>query len=574
MTAVAEIGEVAAQQSGDASGEPARKHGRRWLIGGAVAGAALVAGYVGTAFAVSDELPNGMTVSGVPVGGMEPGEAAAAIEEALAARLQDPLTVTLGEKGAQIVPAQAGLRFDAAATLAPYTGLSFSPVVLWQHLFGGASVEVATGADAAALTTALEQVSDALTTAPTEGAVALVAGQVQVTDAAAGLKPNIAGAVETLSNDWMTGQRLPLPGDAVEPQVGQAAVDSAAAQAKVVLGAPVTVQIDGSALQLSAEQLGQVITFEPVDGDLVAKVDGEAVQQLLASQLAAHNVAPKDAKVEIADGKPRVVPAVDGKQVTAQALAEAIEKAAVSNQNRNAPVSPEAKPAEFSTKDAEALGIKEVIADFSTPLTWETRRTANIARGSELVNGTIVRPGETFSLEQTLGEVDAHTGFVDAGVIINGIHTDSMGGGLSQLATNVFNAGFLAGFVDVEHRPHTEYLSRYPEGREATLWTGHLDVKWTNDTPYAALLEAGVTDDVAWIKVWSTKHWNVEHWTSERFSYRPPTKREVFTKPCEPQEEGGAGFSVTVTRVRSHGEVKESQDWTTHYQAVDEIVCK
>ncbi|MDO4792026.1 MAG: VanW family protein [Buchananella hordeovulneris] len=569
MTGVGQIEQVAAAQALEA--KPRARW--PWIAAGATV-AALGAGYVGLAYALAGTMPTNLTVSGVPVGGLDFAAASQKVEAALAGRLQEPLALVVGSREAQLVPAEAGLGFDVPATLAPYDGLSFSPVVMWHRVTGGSAIDVETTVDAAALTSAVEQVADALTTAPTEGAISLAAAEVEVSPVKAGLAPDVPASVEALGANWMLSTRQELPGVAVAPQVAQEEIDRAAAEAKVVLGAAVTLQVEGQALQLPPEKLAEVVSYVPAEDKLVVQVDGEAISTHFAAQLAPLTVQPVDAKVQIENGAPRIVPAQDGKKVEAADIAAVVAKAVVSNQDRNAPVTPTVVSAKFSTADAEALGIKEKIADFSTPLTWETRRTQNIARGSELINGVIVPAGETFSLEQALGEVDSHTGFVDAGVILNGSHVDSMGGGLSQLATNVFNAGFLSGFVDVEHRPHTEYLSRYPEGREATLWTGHLDVKWKNDTPYAALIEAGVTDGEAWIRIWSTKYWKVDFTTSERYSYRAPTRVEVFTKPCEPHEAGAPGFSVTVTRTRSHGSVSETQEWETHYHAVNELVCK
>jgi hypothetical protein len=72
-----------------------------------------------------------------------------------------------------------------------------------------------------------------------------------------------------------------------------------------------------------------------------------------------------------------------------------------------------------------------------------------------------------------------------------------MGGGLSQLSTTTFNAAYEAGMEDVEHRPHSEWFSRYPAGREATIYTGVLDMRWKNTAPTGVLVQAWVAVDDA-----------------------------------------------------------------------------
>lgn len=99
--------------------------------------------------------------------------------------------------------------------------------------------------------------------------------------------------------------------------------------------------------------------------------------------------------------------------------------------------------------------MEEVVGEYSTPYTSQYGRDQNLIAGTGAINATLVRAGETFSLSDALGPVDAEHGFAAAGVISAGQHTDAMGGGLSEVNTTVFNAGFEAGMDDVEHHPHT-----------------------------------------------------------------------------------------------------------------------
>ena len=192
----------------------------------------------------------------------------------------------------------------------------------------------------------------------------------------------------------------------------------------------------------------------------------------------------------------------------------------------------------------------------------------------DLVNGTVVKPGEVFSLEKTLGEVDYEHGFADAGVISNGQHVDSLGGGLSQVATTVFNAGFEAGMDDTEHHAHQYYFDRYPAGREATLWTGKLDVKFTNSTSHAVLVQAWLDGEQIHVRMWSTKYYDVSITSSDRFNFRPVSTERKSGPGCEPYSGGNPGFDITVTRTRKHdGKALPDDVLTTQYAADNDIVC-
>ncbi len=185
-----------------------------------------------------------------------------------------------------------------------------------------------------------------------------------------------------------------------------------------------------------------------------------------------------------------------------------------------------------------------------------------------------MRPGETFSLTEALGPIDAAHGFVEAGAIINGEHSDAWGGGLSQLSTTTFNAAFLAGFKDVEHHPHSEWFARYPEGREATLFTGSLDMQWENDTPYGALVQAWVEGGRLHVRVWGTSYWTVATTTGPRSNVVRPTTVYSQSATCEAQSSGNPGFTVTVTRTVSRdGEVHSDESWTVRYKPQNAVVC-
>ena len=125
-------------------------------------------------------------------------------------------------------------------------------------------------------------------------------------------------------------------------------------------------------------------------------------------------------------------------------------------------------------------------------------RVTNIQRIADAVDGTVVPPGEVFSVNDHVGQRTTSKGYVAAGAIIGGElyccdHPANIGGGTSQFATTLYNAVFFAGLEDVEHRPHSVWFSRYPMGREATLGFPSPDVKFRNDTPWPVTVDVSYT---------------------------------------------------------------------------------
>ena len=113
----------------------------------------------------------------------------------------------------------------------------------------------------------------------------------------------------------------------------------------------------------------------------------------------------------------------------------------------------------------------------------------NIKRAATLLDGTIILPGKVFSLNGALGKRTEAKGFVSAPQIFNGRFEDAVGGGISQVATTLYNAAFFSGIKLVAHQAHQFYISRYPMGREATVSWGGPELIFRNDWPAAILMK-------------------------------------------------------------------------------------
>jgi hypothetical protein len=141
----------------------------------------------------------------------------------------------------------------------------------------------------------------------------------------------------------------------------------------------------------------------------------------------------------------------------------------------------------------------KVIGEFTTYHSCCQSRVTNIHLIADTVDGAVVEPGETWSLNDYVGKRTVAKGYVAAGAIIGGElvccdHPANIGGGTSQFATTLYNAIFFAALDDINHKPHSIYFSRYPLGREATLgWTSP-DVVFLNDTEYPVTIETSHTD--------------------------------------------------------------------------------
>jgi vancomycin resistance protein YoaR len=149
------------------------------------------------------------------------------------------------------------------------------------------------------------------------------------------------------------------------------------------------------------------------------------------------------------------------------------------------------------------------------------------------------------------------------------------------VATTSYNAGFFGGMVDVEHHPHAFYISRYPVGREATVYWGSLDMRFKNPTKYGVLIRAYVVPSTPssagqmHVELWSTKVWDIKAGVSAKRNARSPGTQYDDTDKCVPQG-AVAGFDIDVYRnfYRPGSSVKvKTETRTANYQAADHVIC-
>jgi len=129
------------------------------------------------------------------------------------------------------------------------------------------------------------------------------------------------------------------------------------------------------------------------------------------------------------------------------------------------------------------VGIDSRIAHFVTHFdTAEVGRTQTVRRAIELIDGTVLQPGQIFSINQTVGERTIARGFGIGKVFINGTMKDQVGGGMCQVATTLFNAALLANLNIIERHQHVRTVPYVPAGGDATVYFGQKDFQFQNNT--------------------------------------------------------------------------------------------
>lgn len=558
----------------------------RWLLLGllAVLGLLYLAGY----FFTGDRIARGTTIEGVDVGGKSPTAAVTALE--VMPGLDRDLTLQAGRAQVTTGPAALGIALDAQSSVDQVAvGRSWDPRDMWEFVLGGEAYDAVLTVDEADLAAAIAEVGEKFDRDAREAAIGFrIAGERAVPEP---VSPRPGRAVEvTSARDAVlaayptaTGEPVVLPTVTVEPQVSETELATAMEEfANPAVSAPVAFRIAGERVVLEPEEFAPTLSVVSEDGALRPKLRAKRLLAVVEPKMASINLAPTDATVRIVDGAPQVVPGENGVSFDSEAITDGfLELVTKSGRERTMRVRTEISTPEFTAAEVRELGIKEMVSEFTTFFPYAEYRNINIGRAAELINGTVLKPGETFSLNGIVGERTAENGFVRGFIIADGIFRQELGGGVSQVATTAFNAAFFAGLKDVEHKAHSFYISRYPVGREATVAWPTIDLKFQNDTEYGVLVEAFRVNSTPssqgslTVRLWSTKTWDIEARASERFNFTSPATRRIPGDDCEPNE-GYGGFDINVFRdfyrPGSRERVK-SETIFTRYTPSDTVIC-
>lgn len=551
---------------------------------GFIAGSALgvlIALYAVDLLISQGNVPRGVTVAGVDVGGLKRSDAEERLRDQIEPRLVKPVAVRAGDVDATIDPARAGLQLDWASTLDQAGAQPLSPFTRLTSFFTSREVGVATQADKAQLLNTLENLRPQFDRDPAEGTIRFEGSTPIAVEPQQGQKLQVDDAAIAVVENWASGQTVSLPVQETPVTVSAEAVQTALTQlAQPAVSGPVLIRGEGANATLDPTAIAAALRFEPAEGGTLAmKVDNAKIVEAAGPQLKPTEKQGKDAQIVFSGGRPTVDASVDGKGVDWNPTLEPLPELLKGTGGRELTAKYLNTPAKVTTEQANQLGITEVIGEFSTG-GFAADSGVNIRTVAQKVNGAIIKPGETFSLNGFTGPRGKAQGYVEAGVIENGAPAREVGGGISQFATTLYNASYFAGLKDAGHREHSYYISRYPAAREATVFqnpngSSVIDLKFTNDSNTGVAIQTIWTPSSITVKLWGTKRYNVESVPGERTNYVDPAPKPGPPENCHASN-GAPGFTTSDTRVLrdvATGQVVRSDKRTVHYNPQPKITC-
>jgi vancomycin resistance protein YoaR len=561
-----------------------------WVATALLIAVVAVAGFAALQTVTWGKAGDGVSVAGVSVGGLDEAAVAAAVRDRVAPRVATVRLDAGGEEPIALTLDQLGILIDAEATAgkALAAGRRDLPLGISVWLPGGSSdVPPVVRVDGTAYKKGLAVVREQVDVPAKDARLKLAGEELAVVAAQQGREVDAVALERKILAAVAAGRSYagPVPTSVVEPEVSTVDAEARASAAATYLARPVTLRYRSKEVTLTPEQMaGMLSVNKGGDADqypLTFHNDRAAAE--LHRIFAFAETPPVDATVEVNDnGTVNVTESKSGMVLDMPVLMDELDDAATGGGLRTIFVALTPAFPELSTADVQNMGLSALGSQFVTYFDpRNTSRATNIALAAKLVDGAVVEPGETFSLNAAMGPRTANRGFDYAPVIAaDNVLRQGVGGGICQYATTLFNAVFFAGLPVAERRPHSLYISHYPTGRDATVAWGAIDFKFRNDTAKAIMIRSWIDGGALTVALVGKTGRTVAYKTSDFYDTRKPAHgkadpRVIYDSDLGPGvirwEKGIDGQSVKVERTvkDAAGKVLFRDTFVSHYDPMD-----
>ncbi|MGK2874916.1 MAG: hypothetical protein ACSLEW_04630 [Nocardioides sp.] len=355
-------------------------------------------------FTARGEIAEGTTVAGTDIGGVVPAEAERILSAAVAEQLDDPIRLMIDGQPVDLVPAEAGVQVDIAATLSrAEVTESVDPWELWDHFTGDEAIEPSTSIRERTFRKVMHGVDIEVGAPPRNAKVVVTADGVEVTAPRDGLAVDREAVRSLLLGNWYgEDSTVLLTLDETEPEIGGPQVRTFTDQfLDPALSGPVDLTFAGKPLRLPASMFGPTIKVRPVNGVLEGHLDQQAFNALVRPSIEAARTRPANARWVLADGVPTILKSRPGRIYTTEGATSAFLGVLLRTNDRSSAVRAQVTQPGWTTADAKKLRIDRVVGEASRATEWS--KNSGIEVGA--MSGVVVKPDTSFNLSRYVDSV-------------------------------------------------------------------------------------------------------------------------------------------------------------------------
>lgn len=243
-------------------------------------------------------------------------------------------------------------------------------------------------------------------------------------------------------------------------------------------------------------------------------------------------------------------------------------------------------PPEITAENLNATLYKDTLSTFTATSESESNRDTNLRLACEAINGMVINPGDVFSYNNALGERTAAKGYKLGPSFVNGTTTTTIGGGICQVSSALYNCAMLAD-LDIRTRENHGYAVSYVKlGMDAAVSWGSLDFCFANNTNYPIRIEATAEGGVTTVSLVGTDE--KDYYVELEYEVLATYNYETTYQTMAANNSGGyangdyitephTGYSIKTYRCKYNKETKEliskDEEDASYYNKCDAVVC-
>ena len=490
-------------------------------------------------------------------------------------KVNDPINFQTPQGTFTVTPEQIGLELDLPATI---NGISKNIFIFLKSAIFSTEVKPTINLDENTFKIALAKVITDNTKTPINATLATQGGKVVTTEAVSGTQIDWEKTKKSLRETWLyEGRKAEVVIVYIPPAVSNEDVNKVRSNlADLAVASPITLKIGTRSIEISPEVIGTALNFVPNKEKLESKFDETVIVNEISRLIPNIQTTASDAKFDFPGDKVVIVPAQEGIKFKPGQLDAALSPAFRQKDNRVVNLDSAVVKPLITTESLDALGIKEQLSTFRQDFDYLPYREINVGQAARYMDGKILKPGEIFSMNETIKERTTKNGYVKGIYIGEGGRFDfGLGGGVSIITSATWTAAFYAGLERIEQRAHSVHIARYAPGLEATVSWPKLDLKFKNNTQNNILIKAIPARDGITIAMYGTKEYDR---ITAKFGepYNLNNNIDVvnsYDPNCLPQDPA-PGFKIVVTRqFWKNNSIVQSENLTTSYRPSDNIIC-
>ena len=298
---------------------------------------------------------------------------------------------------------------------------------------------------------------------------------------------------------------------------------------------------------------------------LAFSVDEEFIKTVIEEKIPELENAAKDATIKRENGQFVLTDDVKGVAVDATESSKVIEEYFNEKwDKKSAEIELVTKIDEPKITRAALEEVKDLLGSFTTNCGVGGGRVQNIKTGAGHINGALIMPGEEYSADKAMRPYTYDNGFTEAGAYEKGKVVQSMGGGICQVSSTLYNAVILAELEIVERFAHSMIVGYVDPSMDAAIAGDVKDLKFKNNTDTPIYIEGYVSGSYITFNVYGKE--------TRPESRTVKFESEVLSNtPAQTNYTASGDALGTITKMSSGYPKMKAQTWKIVYENGKEV---